>query len=235
MEASTKGRQTIRYAPISFPFGQLCVAYRGKVICCVGLGSGTRRFERACAREFGVRPIRDAHLPGDLAKQVVDHMRGRRSFGGPLELSELTPFQRMVLTKTLEIPVGEVRSYQWVAKEVGAERAVRAVGTALARNPIPFLIPCHRVVRADGRIGRYSAGGPSMKAKLLAFEGVEVEKLATLAARRIRFVGSAETKIFCLPTCHRARRISKPHVNHFSTREDAVRKSYRACRACRPA
>ncbi len=74
----------------------------------------------------------------------MDHVRGKRSFSAPLDLSRLTPFQRLVLKKALKIHLGEVRSYRWVAKEIGAERAARAVGTALARNPIPFLIPCHR-------------------------------------------------------------------------------------------
>jgi len=81
------------------------------------------------------------------------------------------------LKKIRDIPSGEVRSYKWVAQQIGAERAVRAVVTALARNPIPFLIPCHRVIRTDGRIGHYSAGGSSMKAKLLAFEGADIRGL----------------------------------------------------------
>ena len=186
MEAAKNNLKTIRYALISTPLGQLYVAYRGKVVCYVGLASGARAFERACARELGLRPMRDACLPEGLARQVLDHMIGKRRFSGQFELSGLTPFQRRVLKKTLEIPAGEVRSYRWVAREIGAERAVRAVGTALARNPIPFLIPCHRVVRADGRVGQYSAGGPSMKARVLAFEGVDLEGLARLATRRVR-------------------------------------------------
>lgn len=88
------------------------------------------------------------------------------------------------MRKIRTIPTGQVRSYQWVAKEIGAERAARAVGTALARNPIPLLIPCHRVVRSDGSLGEYSGGGPSVKAKLLAFEGVDLENLTRLRSRR---------------------------------------------------
>lgn len=234
METAREDRITIRYAPISTPLGQLYVAYRAKAVCYVALASGARSFERACARGFGVRPMRDASLREGLARQVVDHLTGRRRFSTPLDLSGLTPFQRRVLKKTLEIPAGEVRSYQWVAKEIGAERAVRAVGTALARNPIPFLIPCHRVVRTDGRIGRYSAGGPPMKAKALAFEGVDLEGLARLVTRRIRFVGSCVSKSFCLPTCHDAREIPEQQVVYFPTKRDAVRRGYRPCQRCRP-
>ena len=234
METAKKDLNAIRYATISTPIGQLYVAYRGKAVCCVAFASGARDFERACARELGVRPMGDARLPEGLARLVVNHMIGKRSFTGQLELSGLTPFQRRVLKKTLEIPAGEVRSYQWVAKEIGAKRAVRAVGTALARNPIPFLIPCHRVVRTDGRIGHYSAGGPSMKAKVLALEGVDLDGLARLAARRIRFVGSGARKVFCLPTCRSARRIPEERAVYFTTQRDAVRKGYRPCQNCRP-
>jgi len=160
------------------------VAYRGKAVCYIALGSDGRGFERVCARVFGVRPIRDPRLPEDMAKQALDHLTGRRRFSGRIDLSRLTPFQQRVLRKVRTIHVGQVRSYQWIAKEIGAERAARAVGTALAKNPVPLLIPCHRVVRSDGRLGEYSGGGPSVKAKLLAFEGVDPEDLTRLRSRR---------------------------------------------------
>ncbi len=234
METAKKDLNAIRYAPISTPIGQLYVAYGGRAVCYVALASGARGFERACARELGVQPKRDARLPEGVAGQVVDHLTGKRGVSVALDLSCLTPFQRRVLKKALEIPAGEVRSYQWLAKEIGAERAVRAVGTALARNPIPFLIPCHRVIRTNGRIGQYSAGGPSMKAKLLAFEGVDLEGLARLATRRIRFVGSSVSRVFCLPTCHSARRIPELRAVYFATERGAKRRGYRPCRHCRP-
>ena len=69
-----------------------------------------------------------------------------------------------MLTKTLEIPSGEVRPYGWVAREIGRPKAVRAVGSALGRNPVPVLIPCHRVVRSDGHVGNYGLGVPMKRA-----------------------------------------------------------------------
>ena len=184
MNLMCRTSRLMRYASVSTPFKRVYVAYRGKAVCCVALGSDGCGFERACERMFGVRPIRDHRLPEDMAKQVLDHLTGRRRFSGRIDLSRLTPFQQRVLRKIRTIPIGEVRSYQWVAKEIGAERAARAVGTALAKNPIPLLIPCHRVVRSDGRLGEYSGGGPSVKAKLLAFEGVDLEDLTRLRSRR---------------------------------------------------
>lgn len=98
------------------------------------------------------------------------------------DLSGLTEFERAVLEKTLEIPPGQVRSYAWVAREIGRPRAVRAVGSALARNPIPVLIPCHRVVRSDGVIGQYGAGGTAAKRAILESEGVDTRRLRRLEA-----------------------------------------------------
>jgi methylated-DNA-[protein]-cysteine S-methyltransferase len=184
LHAARCTRYPLRYAPVVTPLGRLYVAYRGKAVCCVTLGSDCRNFERACTKTFSVRPMRDQRLPEEMAIQVLDCLAGRQRFLGLIDLSRLTPFQRSVLQKVRTIPVGKVRSYRWVAKAIGAERAVRAVGTALARNPVPLLIPCHRVVRSDGRLGEYSAGGPSVKAKLLAFEGVDLEDLMRPRGRR---------------------------------------------------
>lgn len=89
----------------------------------------------------------------------------------PVDLGSVTEFQRLVLVTTATIPKGEVRPYGWVALQVDRPRAVRAVGTAVARNPIPLIIPCHRVVRSDGHIGNYSLGGPHNKVDLLEHEG----------------------------------------------------------------
>lgn len=82
----------------------------------------------------------------------------RRSFTAPCDLGGLPPFTRAVLRITAGIPYGEVRSYRWVAERMGKPRAMRAVGNALARNPIPIIIPCHRVVRSDGTLGGYALG-----------------------------------------------------------------------------
>ncbi|MCZ6626311.1 MAG: MGMT family protein [Deltaproteobacteria bacterium] len=81
-----------------------------------------------------------------------------RSFSTPCDLGGLPPFTRAVLRITAQIPYGEVRSYRWVAQRLGKPNATRAVGNALARNPIPIIIPCHRVVRSDGTLGGFALG-----------------------------------------------------------------------------
>ncbi len=87
-----------------------------------------------------------------------------------------TAFQQGVLRATLTIPVGQVRSYGWVAAQLDRPAAVRAVGSALGRNPVPLLIPCHRVVRSDGQLGQFGFG-TEMKRRLLAGEGADVGSL----------------------------------------------------------
>ncbi len=86
-------------------------------------------------------------------------------------MKQLTLFQKKVYTVVKKIPVGETRSYAWVAREAGRPGAVRAVGTALKKNPYTIIVPCHRVVRSDGSLGNYALG-PDLKRRLLEKEGV---------------------------------------------------------------
>ena len=95
----------------------------------------------------------------DARRELSAYFAGRqRSFTAPCDLDGLPPFTRAVLRITAGIPYGEVRSYRWVAQRLGKPKAMRAVGNALARNPIPIIIPCHRVVRSDGALGGYALG-----------------------------------------------------------------------------
>lgn len=94
---------------------------------------------------------------------------------------KLTKFQWKVLSATATIPLGETRSYQWVARKIGSPKAVRAVGQALRRNPYPVIIPCHRVIHADDSLGGYAGGSGERKAVLLKKErkiAVEMAKSA---------------------------------------------------------
>lgn len=88
----------------------------------------------------------------------------------PADFKELTPFEWAVLKATSEIPFGETRTYAWVAKRIGKPKAVRAVGQALRRNPWPLLIPCHRVIKSDGSLGKYAGKDDGRKKFLIELE-----------------------------------------------------------------
>ncbi|MBF8280198.1 MAG: putative DNA-methyltransferase [candidate division NC10 bacterium] len=121
MKAVKEALNNVRYAPVSTPLGQLYVAYRGRTICHAMVAATDDAFERACVKRLGARPMRDARPPGEMANQVVDHLTRRRRFQGGLDLNGLTPFQRLVLEKTREIPYGEVRGCPGRGDGIGQE------------------------------------------------------------------------------------------------------------------
>ncbi len=118
-----------------------------------------------------------ARIVAETFAQLGEYFaRARKSFSVPVDWLSMAPFQQQVLRFTAAIPYGEVRTYGQIAREMGQPGAARAVGRALATNPIGIILPCHRVVGADGNLHGFSAaGGLATKAWLLALEGVEFE------------------------------------------------------------
>jgi O-6-methylguanine DNA methyltransferase len=222
------------YAELDGPIGPIYVAWGPDGVVAVERMGDPIGFELEVTTRTG-RPIRRVdRVPERLAGQVRRQLAGEHVAGLAIDLGSLTEFEQAVLRKTMEIPRGEVRPYAWVAREIGRPRAVRAVGSALAGNPVPFVIPCHRVVRADGRIGEYGAGGPEAKRQVLASEGVDPDELERLADAGARYLGSDTTHIYCYPSCRNARRITSAHRVTFRSGEDATAAGYRACLVCRP-
>lgn len=112
----------------------------------------------------------------EAARQFSEYFSGRRRrFDLPIEWTGFPGFFREALQAALQIPYGQTRSYWWVAVRAGNPRAVRAVGQAMAGNPLPLLIPCHRVVRSDGTLGGFGGGGPELKRRLIALEQAHCE------------------------------------------------------------
>lgn len=224
-----------RYAEISSPLGPIVVAWNGRGISWVDRAGDRDTFERRFAQTVG-RPLSVAEaLPAGLARSVEARLAGDRRVRISLDLRGRTEFEIAVWMKALEIPRGEVRPYGWIAAEIGRPKAVRAVGTALAHNPVPLVVPCHRVVRSDGSIGQYSLGGPAAKRTILAAEGLDPDEMESGARSGLRYLGSGTTRIVCLPTCHNARRITPRRQVPFRSLSAAVAAGFRACRECRPA
>jgi len=133
--------------------------------------------------EAEIRSTCEPVFPSRHPPLITDLMRGIQEYliGSPvtfaldsLDFSRCYPFQERVLRAGYTIPYGEVRTYQWIAEQIGAPRAARAVGMALARNPFPLVIPCHRCIRSDGTIGGFQR--PGLKEKLLLLEGHIIER-----------------------------------------------------------
>jgi O-6-methylguanine DNA methyltransferase len=227
--------QVVRFGRLETPVGPLWVAHRGDLVVYVmPATTDAATFARDAAQHLHVPAELESELPAQLAKAIEDHLEGRKRFAG-VDLSWLTPFQRKVLEKTAEIPRGEVRPYEWVAREIGSPGATRAVGTALGHNPIPFIIPCHRVVRSDHSLGEYSGGGPAVKERVLSYEGAPVHDLAQVGRRGERLRGSRTTHIVCYPTCHAAQRIRPENRRPFRSLAEATEQGFRPCKLCRPA
>jgi O-6-methylguanine DNA methyltransferase len=224
-----------RYARFASPIGPLVVAWNGLGVSAVEAAADDSAFEKEHAARTG-RPVHRAdRLPDRLADAIARRLAGDRRVKIDLDLRGHTEFERDVWRKALEIPRGEVRPYGWVAAEIGRPKAVRAVGTALGHNPVPLIVPCHRVVRTDGTLGQYSLGGPGNKRTILTDEGVDLPRLEELASAGIRFIGSDTTRIFCLPTCRHARRVTDRHRLEFHSMAEGQARGYRACKVCRPA
>jgi O-6-methylguanine DNA methyltransferase len=158
-----------RYASLETALGPVFVSWNRLGVSAVMKTTTPEEFEERFRERFDRSPRRALTLPSGIADKF--------------DLRNVTEFERAVLLKAREIPRGEVRTYGWIAAQIGRPRAVRAVGTALRKNPIPILIPCHRVVRGDGHIGEYALGGSDNKRAILAAEGLQLDEIQRLARR----------------------------------------------------
>lgn len=157
------------------PLGWMGLAASAKGVRTIVLAKPSRRaVERAL--QSGTLP--DGHpvsgtraMLRDAQRQVLAYLAGKqRTLDFPIDLSGGTSFQRRVWQTALRIPYGRARSYQWIASKVGGTRHSRAVGNALGANPVPLIVPCHRVVAHDASLGGFSCG-LTVKRKLLNLEG----------------------------------------------------------------
>lgn len=196
-------------------------------------GGTADELRSAYSARYG-RSLKPGTLPDALRKQVRAAIEGEGVEKPRVDWSdEQTPLERAVLALLTRIPRGEVRTYEWVARQVGRPRAVRAVGNILARNAVPLVVPCHRVVPTAGGVGNY-AFGSALKRELLKREGVDVDALETLARKGVRYLGSRTTKIVCFPTCKDAKRIREENRVPFRGAEQAMEKGFRPCLRCKP-
>jgi len=160
--------QTIRYACFATPLGTVLAATTDKGLCSIKLGDDGARLQRLLAEEFPSAELAEDSLPA-LKREILSFIDGEVNLARvPLDIRG-TVFQRRVWETLRRIPRGETRTYQDIARAIGAPRAVRAVGSACGANPVALAVPCHRAVRSDGGLGGY-AWGIARKKKLLKLE-----------------------------------------------------------------
>ena len=156
------------------PVGPISVALSEAGLVAVEFGEAGPEFLEHLQRSHRAQAVRSPERSGPVLRQLAEYFAGQRqSFNVPVDLSRSTDFQQQVLRAASRVPRGGLATYAEIARHIGKPRASRAVGQALARNPVPIVIPCHRVVAADGSLTGYSGrGGIRTKAQLLVLEGV---------------------------------------------------------------
>jgi methylated-DNA-[protein]-cysteine S-methyltransferase len=161
----------VAYTVIDTPVGPLLLAATERGLVRVAYqGEGHDQVLEGLSHRLSPRVLRAPRRLDRAASELDEYFRRARTrFDLPLDLSLSAGFRQAVQRYLPQIGYGTTRSYQQVAAQVGSPRAVRAVGTACATNPLPIIVPCHRVLRADGTLGGY-VGGPAVKSTLLTLE-----------------------------------------------------------------
>ena len=156
----------------TFRFGPVAVVATREAVLRVVFGPSATKARAAVENAYPDAVKANTPLLDEAMAQLEAYFSGRcRLFSLPLDDTSLSPFARTVHRELLAVPFGGVISYAELAARAGSPRAARAVGRVMASNPFPLVVPCHRVVNADGRIGHYSGGrGQSSKVALLDFE-----------------------------------------------------------------
>ena len=169
--ARQEGLATVGYAVVDSAVGPLWVAVGPRGVTTIHYGSEPTPGElRRLLRVHGPGIVPDERAAAPVARQLDEYFEGkRRQFELSVDLDGLTEFQRRVLAATSRLGFGELATYATVARSAGNGLASRAAGAALGANPIPIVVPCHRVVASDGTLGGY-AGGLAVKRRLLAIE-----------------------------------------------------------------
>lgn len=172
---------------LSTPIGPLYVAVSSQGLVSIRLGGTLQGFVASTRSRRQVAPRRDRAAVRPFARQLQQYLGGRRKrFTLPIDWKRTSPFQRKILKATSRIPYGQTRTYGEVARQVGRRHAARAAGQALASNPFPLVIPCHRVLAADGSLGGYSApGGVRLKRRLLRIEDATLAQEAKSPRARL--------------------------------------------------
>jgi methylated-DNA-[protein]-cysteine S-methyltransferase len=168
--ADDEGLVDVAFDLAESPVGDLLVAVTERGLCRIAYRPDEALDELAAG--FGARVLRIPRRTDVVRRELDEYFAGtRREFDLEIDLSPIPVFHRQVLRELVRVPFGQVTTYGALAAKVGKPNAARAIGGAMNRNPIPIVLPCHRVIGANGRLVGY-AGGLDRKEQLLRLEGV---------------------------------------------------------------
>jgi len=161
----------VAYDLVDSPVGTLLVAATERGFCRIAYDAEPEQEVERLAKAFGVRVLRSASPIDPARRELDEYFEGtRRRFDLPIDVALLADFNRRVLRELARVPYGEVVTYGELAARAARPRAARAVGTVMNRNPLPIVLPCHRVIGANGKLVGYG-GGLDRKEALLRLEG----------------------------------------------------------------
>jgi methylated-DNA-[protein]-cysteine S-methyltransferase len=232
-------QRRVAYRIFPSPLGHILIGRSEHGIAVVEYlhGGSSLRASRLASVE-GIEPIAGGPELERLERDLLDYITGRRrhldwTLDWRLARSD---FERAVLEATAAIPYGAVASYAGVARRIGKPRAVRAVAQALRWNPLPIVVPCHRVIGTSGRLTGYAGDKLGLKQQLLSVEGVKLHTArrdASVAREAMYALGEGETQ-YCLPTCGSIGTRSLALLTLFASRADAEARGFAPCTDCRP-
>jgi methylated-DNA-[protein]-cysteine S-methyltransferase len=232
-------QRRVAYRIFPSPLGHILVGRSEHGIAVVEyLHAGTSLRASRLARVEGIEPVPGGPELERLQRDLLDYIGGRRrdldwTLDWRLARSE---FERAVLGATADIPYGAVASYAGIARRIGKPSAVRAVAQALRWNPLPIVVPCHRVIGTSGRLTGYAGNKLGLKQQLLGVEGVKLRPGRgdpSIAREAMYALGEGETQ-YCLPTCGDIGTRSLSLVTLFASRADAESRGLTPCTDCRP-
>lgn len=172
--AARDGHWDVSFALAESPLGDLLLATTSAGVCRIAFDPDPERQLAELSSVFGPRALEATEPLEDTAAQLDEYFRGtRRTFELRLDLANISGFHRQILDRLADVPYGTLTTYATLAQEAGRPRAARAVGGAMNRNPLPIVLPCHRVVGSNGKLTGY-AGGLSRKKNLLTLEGISL-------------------------------------------------------------
>ena len=228
----------VAFGDFASPLGPILIARSELGVSMVEYLPSAAAAASRLARLAGADAVEDEARTGALYRDLLDYLQGRRTeLDWPLDLRwARSDFQRRVLEATAALPYGAVASYAGIAARIGAPSAVRPVAQALRWNPLPIVIPCHRVIGSSGALTGYAGRHVGLKQRLLAVEGVKTVAVRDdfKVNREAMYTMVTGDQEYCVPTCGSLLSRSLSTLTLFAARERAEAAGFSPCGSCRP-